>query len=117
MSRPGRIACINPRCRRTAPADRCDNDTDEIICRKCFNALPPALRDRHRRFWRHDKRMRHLIEKRLAKGTIDDATISRLYSSAVKRGAAIWQAIHNYYCKPEGPSGVETFMTEIGLGR
>jgi len=43
MTKPGRIPCINQRCKRTAPADKYRPGT-EIICGKCFKALPAEIK-------------------------------------------------------------------------
>ena len=50
MTRPGRIACAIPFCRRTAPAEKFPDD--EIICGKCWRMADPALRRGNRELYR-----------------------------------------------------------------
>ncbi len=51
MTKPGRIACAIPFCRRTAPADQHGEDA-EIICGKCWRLADPATRRENRRLYR-----------------------------------------------------------------
>jgi hypothetical protein len=51
MTKPGRIACEIPFCRRTAPAEKYGDDA-QIICGKCWRLADPATRRENRRLYR-----------------------------------------------------------------
>lgn len=112
MTKPGRIPCINPRCKRTAPADKYEPGT-EIICRKCFKALPAELRDEY-------SRCRNEIGKweRRVTRTSDEIKIKRMHDIVDKwvlKADFNWRKIREHIIEPERPAGIENFLSEMGL--
>lgn len=106
----GRIPCINPRCKRTAPADKYDG---EIICGKCFKALPAELRNEHRSIWREIRKWQRRITK-----TADEMKLVRMRNILSKwchRLDANWTAIKASVSNPEKPEGIDAFLEEMGL--
>ncbi|WP_378952265.1 hypothetical protein [Mesorhizobium sp. ANAO-SY3R2] len=108
-----RIPCINPRCNCTAARDKFPN-SDEIICGKCFRALPEAVRQEHRRFWREIRKW----DRRIAR-TSDDIKIDRMRAirDRVSRHLS-WhwvREIKTFFLAPEKPAGLDTFLEEMGL--
>src|SRR5688572_1991369 len=97
----GRTPCINPRCKRTADANEFP---DEMICAKCFRALPVELRREHRFRWRQYR----LYDRRISR-TADPLKIPRLRDIcnmwADKIGAN-WLAIKAHVAAPEKPEGL-----------
>jgi hypothetical protein len=109
-----RINCINLRCRRTAPADKYEPG-EEIICGKCFRALPMELRARYRKVQGDHRRMLRLIDRRLTMGTLPQHVFERLRSNMVGRSAEIWREIKQRFIAPQTPAGIENFLREVGL--
>jgi hypothetical protein len=112
MTKPGRIPCINPTCKRTAPADKYQPGT-EIICGKCFKALPADLKADHRRCWREINKWRRRITK-----TSDELKIQRLNNLVSKWAFKLdmtWLKIRTHLAEPERPAGIENFLREMGL--
>ena len=111
MTKPGRIPCLNPRCRRTADAAKYPPRT-EIICGKCWKRVPPTLKNRQ-------KRQRALIRKaerkqqRLRNGpSYEVAILKRLRD----RHSETWDKIRAYFAEPSGePEGLSQFLKESGL--
>jgi hypothetical protein len=106
-----RIPCINPRCRRTAPADE---HGGEIICGKCFRTLPQATRQEHRRYWRQIRKWDRAITR-----TADVLRTQRMHDI---RNRLAWQLglhwdreIKPFFLAPEKPAGIDTFLEEVGL--
>ena len=112
MTKPGRIPCINPRCKRTAPEDKYGPGT-EIICGKCFRKLPEALRREHRRCWREIRKW----EKRITK-TSDElkrhqmGTILQLWENRLDGN---WKEIRDWIVAPPKPQGLDNFLDEMGM--
>jgi hypothetical protein len=113
MTSTGRIPCINPRCRRTAPAAKFDGQ--EIICGKCFRSLPAELRARYRKLGRDDRRMLRLVSRRVAEHSIAPDVVDRLQANMVRRGVALWSEIKSRFTEPVTPAGLENFLHEVGL--
>jgi hypothetical protein len=111
--RANRIPCINPRCRRTA--DGAKFEGDEIICGKCFRALPSEFRNKHRSLRRHEKKMLRLIAKRIVARSIEPAQVDELRDRMQARFDANWDRIKRYFVTPERPVGIEGFLAEVGL--
>lgn len=106
-----RIPCINPRCRRTAARDKYP-DSEEIICGKCFRALPAGLRAEHRRFWREYRKW----ERRILR-TSDPLKAQRMHDILNRWGAMLdgnWHAIRRTVVTPEKPAGLDAFLEEAG---
>lgn len=112
--KPGRIPCLNPRCRRTAPADKYPPGT-EIICGKCFRNLPKALKERHRRHERRYRKLRRAYRRREVRGTLPGLVGGRFGHTACKVLDASWVRIRRYYREPERPHGLDAFLEEAGL--
>lgn len=109
----GRIPCINPQCRRTAPADKYDPGT-EIICGKCFRSLPAATRAAHRGYWRELRKW----DRRITRAG-DELKIARMhgirdrFSRMIKRQ---WdREIKPHFLSPAKPEGLDGFLEEAGL--
>jgi hypothetical protein len=113
MTKPGRLPCVNPRCRRTAPASQfgeCD-----IICRACWKLLPQRLRDRYAQLRRREKRLSKLVEKRVMRGNIAADVIERIEHRITDQEAENWQLMRDYFRTSEKPLGLEGFLQEMGL--
>lgn len=107
-----RIPCINPRCRRTAAQDKFP-DSKEIICAKCFRALPLAFRQEHRRCWREINKW----ERRILK-TVDPLKAQRMRvicNRWTDRLNAGWNEMRKTIVQPEKPVGLDTFLEEMRL--
>lgn len=107
-----RLRCINPACRRTAPAD---GKHDSICCRKCWRLLPVELTNRYRQLKSRNRRLMRHVDRRIAQGSISRATIDRvgfMVCAAMERN---WDAIRAYFVRPEKPVGLEGFLQEVGL--
>jgi len=104
-----RSPCINPRCRRTFR-----NEGTEVICGKCFRALPAGLRNEFKRLWREFRKW-----DRRMKRTSDDLKIHRMRDVRDRFGALIdrhWDdAIKPYLVAPEKPEGLDAFLEGVGL--
>lgn len=112
VTKPGRIPCINPRCNRTAPAEKYEPGT-EIICGKCFKALPTELKADHRRCWREINKWRRRIAR-----TSDEIKIQRMNDLVNRWGFRLdanWRKVRAHIIEPDRPSGIDTFMREMGL--
>lgn len=107
-----RIPCINPRCRRTAPADKYNG---EVVCRKCFRSLPRDLQQRYRKVNHHNRRMCRLISRRVAKGTIAPDCVLRLEVHMARRSELVWAEIKRHLIAPSSPVGLDNFLQEVGL--
>lgn len=109
--RTGRTPCINPCCKRTAPADKFPG---EMICGKCFRALPAEARNEHRRFWREIRKWR----RRIIRST-DELKLVRMRNILHmwhERLSAHWDAeIKARLTSPEKLEGLEAFLEELGL--
>ena len=97
MTKPGRIPCINPRCRRTA-AD--SGQHEQICCGKCWKLVPLTWRRRH-------KRLNAAIRQFERRGR-DASRLEYLH-------AMNWRRIWVYFNKPDKPEGIDNFIDEIGL--
>lgn len=105
-----RTPCINPRCRRTFKRDQ---EGEEVICGKCFRALPAELRTEHRRCWREYRKWNRRILR-----TGDPLKAQRMHDIRNRWAAMIdrnWDLIRSAVITPEKPDGLETFLEEIGL--
>ncbi|RWM29460.1 hypothetical protein [Mesorhizobium sp.] len=112
MTAASRIPCINPRCRRTAAQEKFPN-SKEIICGKCFRALPLAFRQEHRRCWREINKW----EKRILR-TGDPLKAQRMRGICngwTDRLNARWDEMRQSIANPDKSEGLETFLEEIGL--
>lgn len=99
---PGRLNCIVPECRRTAPADRYP-DWTEIICGACWRrCVPPHLRKAIRKLDALARRYRR-------RG--DDARLVRTY----KMRDRVWESIRLHIVEPSRPVGLDEFLRKTGL--
>ncbi|CAM5397326.1 hypothetical protein AFEL58S_01979 [Afipia felis] len=112
MSKPGRIACLNPKCGRTAPDDGVSN---KIVCGKCWRKLPAPLRHEWKRFKANEKRLHRLVERRIAAGTVSRDTVMGIGQRRIARHDDIWRRIEAYFTAPSSPPGLENFLKEVGL--
>lgn len=106
----GRIPCINPSCRRTAPAEKFPGQ--EIVCGKCWKLLPKAMTERYRQLRRARRRLERLARNRVRKGGTVPETFGATLDRALQRN---WGEIHNYFVAPEKPVGLDTFLEEMGM--
>ena len=109
-----RIPCLNPRCRRTAPAEKFEPNT-EIVCRKCWKLLPKRMTDEYRRLAKNRRRIERLVSKRRAAGTMSPALSERLERAMRKREAQNWSEIRMLLIAPEKPIGLDGFLEEMGM--
>jgi hypothetical protein len=113
----------NPRCRRTAAQDKFP-DSAEIICGKCFRALPVAVRRRDRQLrkrWRFVERLAERgddFRRRGRKFGQPDRGAPQAYTMHAKMQRLWdrhWSGLHAYFATPDKPVGLDTFLEEIGL--
>lgn len=110
MTISARIPCINPRCRRTASREKFGSDT-EIICGKCWRALPAEIRERRRHL---EKRLR-FIRRALAKRHPDSPTHYGTRQTEITLNVQ-WDAIKARFTETTAPPvGLENFLKEVGL--
>jgi len=112
-----RIPCLNPRCRRTAPAHRYEPNA-QIVCAKCWKLLPKQLTDRHRSLRNHERTMLRRIDRRRARGEITLERIAQLRARLSQFVAENNDAIHAYFLAPDPaapPQGLESWLQETGL--
>jgi hypothetical protein len=106
-----RIRCINPTCRRTAAQDK-HPGSSQIICGKCWRAIPDRMRMRWRQLHRRWKR----IERTMRKRSTDSTTWNRI----VERLESAWDRLEadvvRYFTASETPVGIEDFLKENGIG-
>lgn len=113
MTKPGRLPCVNPACRRTACAEQFGER--DIICRKCWNLLPLAVRNRYQQLRRREKRLLRLIGRRATDGTIRREVIDRIQHRITDQAAENWQLMRDYFRTSKKPLGLEGFLQEMGL--
>lgn len=110
-SRLDRTPCINPVCRRTFKRE---HENEEIICGKCFRALPEATRKEHRGYWHEIRKW----DRRIVR-TSDDLKLIRMREIRDHISAKLnrhWDAdIKARFLTPEKPAGLDTFLEELGL--
>lgn len=115
MTAPSRIPCINPRCRRTAPAEKYEPG-EEIICRTCFKLLPAAVAARYRALHKRERRLLRLVEKAITRGKIGEPRVLRLQGTIQGLRLKNWQAMRAYFQEPgDKPVGLDAFLEEMGL--
>lgn len=100
-----RIPCINTRCRRTAPADKYEPNT-EIICRTCMKNLPPKLRDRFKQLRKRERQLKRAWKKRGE----NNPALPIIWDQIDKNWVEIKESFHS-----EKPEGLENFLNEIGI--
>ncbi|WP_187967911.1 hypothetical protein [Aquibium microcysteis] len=109
--KPGRTPCINPRCSRTGPADEFPG---EMICGKCFRALPAEARAKHRGYWRELRKW----DRRILR-TTDELKRERMRDIRARvawRLGLHWdREIKAPLLAPEKLVGLDTFLQEAGL--
>lgn len=104
-----RIPCINPACRRTAPAEKYEPGA-EIICPKCWRLLPAPLTSHFRDLARRQRRLTRLARK---PGRAAQALrLSAMVEAAQERN---WQAIRQQFVAPAKPVGLDAFLDEAGF--
>jgi hypothetical protein len=113
MTKPGRIPCINPQCRRTAPAD--GDDETQIICGKCWRTLPRSLRDRYQQLSRREKNLLRVTERKFARGEIGSRRVARIACLIEGSRGRNWASIRAYFRPIDKPVGLDGFLQEIGL--
>lgn len=106
MTKPGRIPCINPKCRRTAKDDGLNT---QICCHKCWKLLPVHLTRRY-------KTLRCLYRSRERLCTRTDNHTNRInLIRCEKLCDANWRRIWDYFNRPKAPEGLERFLEEQRL--
>ena len=108
--KPGRTSCINPACRRTADAEKFP---DEMICGKCFRALPPALREIHRDAWKSYRLYCRRINR--TGDLLKLQTLKKIRDRHAFRIESNWQRIKECFLAPEKPEGLDNFLDEMGM--
>jgi hypothetical protein len=114
MTAPGRIPCVNPRCRRTASREK-HPDWNVMICRKCWRALPTSITQRIRELERRGRRLQTLIKRRFRRGTLSSDTAIGLGDRIDELLREQWSKVERYYVRPDKPAGLEGFLEEVGL--
>jgi hypothetical protein len=113
MTAPDRVPCCNPACKRTAPRE--DDPETEIICGKCWRALPQVLRDRYKQLSRREKKLLRLTGRRFEQRKIGLDDVARIASRIEKSRAENWREIRAYFQPGDKPSGLQGFLQEVGL--
>lgn len=108
-----RIGCINPGCRRTVSREKYPHSR-EIVCGKCWKLIPKSLTARYRALRKRSKRLRWLLNRRIANGQIGHECTQAEAMMGVQLFRN-WSDIHNYFNAPAAPAGLENFLKEIGL--
>lgn len=106
----GRTPCINPSCKRTAPADKFP---EEMICGKCFRKLPEPIKNDFRFAWRQYRRW----ERRISR-TSDELKLQKMHSIIGMWGRridAVWETIKATIANPEQPEGLDVFLKDMGF--
>lgn len=114
MIKPGRIACCNPRCNRTAAQEKHPGCT-EIICYKCWKLLPKELTKRYRDLNKRWKKTDRLIARRYETLPVDAETAINLRNRIIDQMDENWREIRGYFHHTEKPEGIDAFLKEIGL--
>ncbi len=109
-----RIPCLNPRCRRTAPAGKYEPG-EEIVCGRCWKLLPKRVTDTYKALNRHERRLLRLVERRVARRTITREKIDEIRRRMEARKARNWAEIRSYFLRPEKPVGLDNFLKEVGF--
>lgn len=113
MTKPGRIPCCNPSCRRTAARE--DDAETEIICAKCWRALPVRLRARYKQLTRREKWLLRHAQRRFDSGDIGYSRVTEIARLIETSRAQNWKAIRDHFQRPEKPAGLDGFLQEVGL--
>lgn len=104
MIKPGRIPCVNPRCRRTGDASKHPGH-DCIICQKCWKLLPSEVTETYRRLERKRRQLGRLADR---KGR------PHHFPVLIRLQRENYQAIWTYFNAPEKPEGLERHLEEMG---
>lgn len=104
-----RIPCINPPCRRTAPAEKYEPGA-EIVCRGCWRLLPRHLTGAYKRLATLHRKM-----VRLARKPDRAAQAESLLLTIERAQARNWQAIRGSFLAPAEPAGLTRFLDEMGF--
>lgn len=110
MAVPDRIPCINPNCRRTASREKYPGATN-IICGKCWRAIPDQMRKR----WKQLKSRWKKISRAMRKRSTDQATWNRIVDQVDGAWDRLNTDIVHYFTASEKPIGIEDFLKENGL--
>lgn len=106
-----RTPCINPKCRCTGKAE---DFPGEMICGKCFRALPQQVRNDHRFYWREIRKWQRRIVK-----TQDEMKLVKMRNMVYMwqcRLSSHWdEYIKAPLLAPEKPEGLDVFLEELGL--
>lgn len=109
-----RIACINPRCRRTASFEKMQ--CDEIICGKCWKLVPLELRTRYREVRKRYTKIERIIRKRERKMDVLPIQRSAMIDHRLQWQVDVnWAKIRNVFAETSAPEGLENFMMEAGI--
>ncbi len=111
-----RIACINPNCRRTAPADKYEQGV-MIICGKCFRAIPARFRQRYRELKRRGKRLTRLVQKPRTSHEARAKQWDNISDQMDRADRVLWDAMRAYFTDAAAPpAGLDNFLKETGIG-
>lgn len=108
---PDRTPCINPRCKRTFKRTA---GHEEVICGRCFRALPAAVRSEHRGYWREIRKW----ERRIAQSSdvLKIASMRSVSDTLSMRLGLHWDThIKAPLIAPEKPEGLDAFLEEVGF--
>lgn len=109
-----RIKCLNVNCRITAAQDKYPGSSN-IICQKCWKAMPDRFRREWKRLKAHDRKLQKICKKeKYSHGSRRRNWIS-IDQIFTRRWDKLNSDIINYFAAGEKPPGIETFLKEIGL--
>ncbi|MBO3760398.1 hypothetical protein [Ciceribacter sp. L1K22] len=109
-----RLPCINPRCRRTAAAEKYPG-SDEIICNGCYKSLPPALRQRWKTLTGRNRKLNRLHKKGAYRVPERNRQWWRISIRYDRAWTAFWLSLKLYFNQSETPVGIEDFLKENGI--
>jgi len=112
-----RIACVNPRCRRTFKREPGDADDSETCCGKCWRLLPAALTRRYKQLRRRYRKIDrlHTRVRRHRSPHVHGRQVFLIDMTIRRQFEANWTAIRNFFRPVDKPEGLDAFLEEVGL--
>ncbi|MDQ0135724.1 hypothetical protein J2T08_003645 [Neorhizobium galegae] len=109
-----RIPCLNPNCRRTAAQEKYPNSSN-IICGKCWKAMPAEFRRRWKTLKSRDRRLGRIHNKTAYRRQEREEQWGRIATRFDRAWEALDLSIIHYFTASEAPIGIEDFLKENGI--
>ena len=106
-----RLACCNPRCKRTASTEK-HPGCNEIICGKCWKLLPKKLTARYRQLRKRDRKGCRLAERKDRAGKLTDKQIEECDRLATNLMNTNWLSIRNFFRDGDMPEDLNQFLKD-----